>query len=101
MATIDELRKTRIQKLKSLENSGFLAYPAETKRTHKIVEVIDGFSKLSKSKKDLVLVGRIMALRGHGGATFLDIQDGTGKIQGLIKEDKVGEKGYKFFVDHF
>jgi lysyl-tRNA synthetase class 2 len=78
-----------------------LAYPAATKRTHAIGEALDRFSKISKSKKTLVLAGRIMAMRGHGGATFLDIQDGTGKLQGLIKEDKVGEHGYRFFIDHF
>jgi len=101
MSSIDEIKKIRLQKLKSLEKLGVLAYPAKTKRTHTIAEALKDFSKLSKSEKTVVLAGRIMALRGHGGATFLDIQDGTGKIQGLIKEDKVGEHGYKFFIDHF
>ena len=100
MSTIDELKKVRLQKLRSLEKTGFLAYPATTKRTHSISEVLDNFSKLSKTKKTVVLTGRILALRGHGGATFLDIQDGS-KIQALIKEDKLGEKGYKFFIDYF
>lgn len=67
---------------------------------------MENFSKLSKAKKEIVLAGRILAMRGHGGATFLDINDGSGtaensKIQGLIKEDKVGEHGYQFFIDHF
>ncbi len=101
MSTIDELKKVRLQKLNSLQKAGLLAYPAKTKRTHSIAEALENFSKLSKSKKEIVLVGRIMALRGHGGATFLDIYDGSEKIQGLIKEDKLGEKGYKFFIDHF
>ncbi len=101
MATIDELKKVRLEKLKSLEKAGLLAYPATTKRTQSIIEALKEFSKLSKAKKEVVLVGRIMALRGHGGASFLDINDGSAKIQGLIKEDKLGEKGYKFFVDHF
>jgi len=101
MSSIDEIRKVRLQKLKSLQDSGFLAYPAKTRRTHSIAEALEIFSKLSKGKKEIVLAGRIMALRGHGGATFLDIQEGDGKIQGLIKEDKVGDKGYTFFIDHF
>ena len=121
MSTIDEIRKVRLQKLKSLQDEGFLAYPAKTKRTHSIAEALENFGKLSKAKKEIVLAGRIMALRGHGGATFLDIQDGSSsvearplrakkievgpllvsKIQGLIKSDKVGEKGYTFFIDHF
>ncbi len=100
MATIDELRKVRLAKLKSLQDSGVLAYPAKTKRTHSIVDALENFTELSKKETEVVLCGRIMAMRGHGGATFLDIYDGE-KIQGLIKEDKVGEKGYKFFIDHF
>src|SRR3989339_1513778 len=107
MPTIEELRKTRIEKLKKLEAAGLLAYPAKTKRTNSIAEVLKDFSKLSKSKKPVVLAGRIMAQRGHGGATFLDINDGSdlpaqaGKIQVIIKEDKIGAKGYQFFLDVF
>ncbi|MEK7124559.1 MAG: amino acid--tRNA ligase-related protein, partial [Patescibacteria group bacterium] len=121
MSSIDEIRKVRLQKLKSLQDSGLLAYPAKTKRTHSVLEALKNFSKISKSGKEIILAGRIMALRGHGGATFLDIQDGsdywgltnrnkkdwgvgdptTFKVQGLIKEDKLGPKGYKFFIDHF
>ena len=76
MPTIEELRKIRIEKLKKLEAAGSLAYPAKTNRTHPIAEVLKNFGKLSKSKKRVVLVGRIMAQREHGGATFLDINDG-------------------------
>src|ERR1043166_4363804 len=101
MATIDELKKVRLQKLKSLHDSGVLAYPATTKRTHTIAEALKLFSKIFKSKKPITIAGRILAMRGHGGATFLDINDGSGKIQGLVKTDKVGEKGYKFLIDHF
>ena len=103
MPTIDELRKIRLDKLKKLEAAGLLAYPAKTSRTSSIAEVLEEkeFKKLSKSKKEIVLAGRIMAQRGHGGATFLDINDGSGKIQVIIKQDKIGEKGYQFFLDVF
>jgi len=101
MSTIDELKKVRLQKLKSLQDSGVLAYPAKTKRTHTVIGALALFGKIFKSKKAITLAGRIMAMRSHGGATFLDIQDGTEKIQGLIKTDKIGEKGYAFLVDHF
>ena len=101
MPTIEELRKTRIEKLKKLEHAGILAYPAKTKRTHTIAEALENFSKLSKAKKQIVLAGRIMAQRDHGGATFLDINDGSAKIQVIIKQDKIGKKGYDFFLDVF
>jgi len=101
MATIDELRKVRIEKLKNLENSGVLAYPAKTKRKNTILEALNSFDKIFGKIKSTVLVGRIMAKREHGKMVFLNIQDGTGKIQVLIKEEKVGEKGFKFFADNF
>jgi lysyl-tRNA synthetase class 2 len=102
--TIEELRKTRIEKLKKLETAGVLAYPAKTKRTHTIAGVLKDFKKLSRGilgKKTIIVAGRIMAMRGQGGLTFLDINDGSAKIQGLIKVDKLGEKGYQFFLDVF
>ncbi len=101
MATIDELKKTRIEKLKKLEAAGLLAYPAKTKRTHSIAEALEDFTKFAKAKKSIVLAGRIMAKRGQGGLTFLDIYDGSGKMQVLIKQDKIGEKGHQFFLDVF
>ena len=103
MPSIEELRKIRIEKIKRLKEAGILAYPAKTNRTNSIAEILEEkvFKKLSKGKKRIVLAGRIMAQRGHGGATFLDINDGSGKIQVIVKQDKVGESGYKFFMDVF
>jgi len=104
MPTIEELRKTRIEKLKKLQAAGLLAYPAKTNRTHSIAEVLNNFNKLSKGflgKKSIVIAGRIMAKRGQGGLTFIDINDGSSKMQALIKVDKLGEKGYQFFLDVF
>jgi len=101
MPTFEELRSTRIEKLKKLNQAGILAYPATTKRTHSIAEALAHFKKLFKSKKTFVLAGRIMAKRGQGGLSFLDINDGSGKIQVLLKKENVGEKGYQFFMDVF
>ena len=136
MPTIEELKQIRTDKLKKLETAGILAYPAKTKRTHSVAEVLNNFTKIAKSKKEIIIAGRIMAQRGHGGATFLDINDGSDvdiktkkaswniksvfnlskknisdskvvsevgftKIQAIIKQDKVGEKGYQFFMEVF
>jgi len=68
------------------------------------MKLIENFKKLSKGllgKKNIVIAGRIMAKRGQGGLTFLDVNDGSAKMQALIKVDKLGEKGYQFFVDVF
>jgi lysyl-tRNA synthetase class 2 len=101
MATIDELRKIRIKKLEAIRKAGFLAYPGKTKRTHKIAQILNNFNNLARLKKEIILVGRIKSLREHGGSTFLDIEDGSGKIQAYFKKDRVGEKRYQFFLAYF
>ncbi len=101
MATIDELRKTRIKKLEAIKSAGINPYPEKTKRTHKISEVLKDFPKLSRLKKQVILNGRIRSLREHGGSTFLHFEDGTEKIQAFFRKNRLGEKSYKFFLDNF
>jgi len=101
MATIDELRKIRLKKLKAIQGAGFLAFPGKTKRTHNCAQALKDFSKLSRSKKEIVLAGRIRTIRKHGRAAFLHIEDGEGKIQVFLRENRLGEKSYKFFLGNF
>jgi len=101
MNSIQKIKKERLKKLKAIKKAGLLAYPGETKRTHTIKQVLDNFSDLTKKEKRITLTGRIRAKRGHGKATFLDIADGTGKIQVHMRENRLGPKGYKFFSDNF
>ncbi len=101
MKIIDELRKIRLKKLEAIRKAGINVYPAKTKRTHKIAEVIKDFAQLARLKKEVILAGRIRSLREHGGATFLHLEDGSGKIQAYFRKDRIGERAYKFFLDNF
>ncbi|MFH1643229.1 MAG: lysine--tRNA ligase [Patescibacteria group bacterium] len=100
MAQIDNIRKIRIAKLKAIQEAGHNPYPAKSKRTHAIEEVLKDFSNLKRSKKVITLAGRMMAQRGHGGSSFFDIQDGSGKIQAFAKKDEIGKKKYEFFMNN-
>lgn len=101
METLKELRAIRLKKLEAIKKAGILPYPEKTKRTHEIVSCLKNFNSLAKFKKEVILVGRIRSLRGHGGSTFLDIEDGTGKIQAFFRRDRLGEGKYQFFLDSF
>ena len=101
MTSLEKIRKIRIAKLKALEARGFDCFPRQSKKTHKISEALKDFFKLKIQKKEIVLAGRVISWRGHGGMFFLDIKDESGKIQVLFKKDKLGEKGFKFFQDFF
>ncbi len=98
---MEDLRKIRLKKLKIIKNALISPYPLKTKRTHSILEALENFKKLAKEKKEIFLVGRIRAMRIHGALTFLDFEDGTGKIQALLAKNKLGEKAYQFFLDTF
>jgi len=101
MITINELRKIRLKKMERIRKSGILVYPEITKRTQRIEEALKNFNNLSRSKKEIILVGRIRSLREHGGSTFLHLEDGSGKIQAYLKRDRIGEKSYQLFLDNF
>jgi lysyl-tRNA synthetase class 2 len=101
MAQAEELRKIREKKLERIKKALINPYPSRAKRTHTISEAVENFSKLSRKKEEIFLVGRIRSLRTHGGLTFFHIEDGTGKIQVLIRKNKVGESAYEFFLENF
>jgi len=101
MATIDELKKIRLQKLENIKRAGIWAYPLESKRTHEMAAVLAEFDGLVESAKEVIVAGRVKSMRSHGGLTFIDVQDASGKIQALLRSDGLGEKSYQFFVDNF
>ncbi|MEC9106262.1 MAG: lysine--tRNA ligase, partial [Candidatus Neomarinimicrobiota bacterium] len=51
----------------------------------------------SYENKDVLVAGRIMAIRKMGKASFFHIEDSQGRIQVYIKKDEVGESQYEVF----
>lgn len=96
MASLEELRNIRIEKIKLLEKAGMSAYPAISRRDFYLSEVIKDFEEISK-KENVHLVGRVMSIRGQGGLVFFNINDGTGSFQGLLKKDEMDEKIFDLF----
>jgi lysyl-tRNA synthetase class 2 len=84
-------RVERERKLQTLKVAGLNPYPARTARTHEISAVITNFDTLLASAQTFIVSGRIMAFRGHGALVFLDLFDGTEKIQIFVSKEVVGE----------
>jgi lysyl-tRNA synthetase class 2 len=101
MSVADEIRQNRIEKARKIKELGINPYPVEVKRTHEIKKALNDFISLVEKESEVILVGRIKTIRTHGSLTFIDFEDGTGKIQGLFAKDKMGEKSYQFFLDMF
>lgn len=100
MSSLDDIRNTRLEKLRILKEKGIEPYPVSTKQDYEIKDLLEGFSKLSKLKKPISLVGRIVSLRPQGGIIFFNFNDGTGKFQALIKKgEKVSDEDFSLFVE--
>jgi len=97
MSSIDEIRDTRINKLKLLEKKGINPYPAESKREISLAEAVIDFDKLEKNKAKKWIAGRIMSIRGQGAIVFITLNDGTGQFQGLLKKDILGDEKFNFW----
>lgn len=95
--TLKTLLADRKKKLTLLKEAGVSPYPESSKKTLKNQEALSGFSKLKKKK--IVLSGRLMGRRGHGGMIFLDLEDESGRIQVALKKDTLGEKSFKLFSE--
>src|SRR3989344_3348409 len=91
---IEELRQVRIQKLEQLKKAGIDAYPVSTKRTLSIGEALLEFQQISNNKKQITLAGRIKALRAHGKLIFANLEDESGTIQLLLREDALGAEQF-------
>jgi lysyl-tRNA synthetase class 2 len=94
---IDEIRDTKINKVAELKKMGIDPYPTISKRTHSVAEVLANFDAFVIDKKVVILAGRIMATREHGGSVFLDLYDGGSKIQAYVKKDIIGEPEFEKF----
>ncbi|MEZ4104526.1 MAG: lysine--tRNA ligase [Candidatus Paceibacterota bacterium] len=99
MSSLEEIREERLKKKKVLEGAGVNPYPAECSRTHEISDIINHMADLLESQAVVRLTGRVMALRRHGGSAFIDLFDGTTRLQCFISRDKIGEDSYKLFID--
>ena len=99
MASLEEIRNERLKKLELLKGRGVDPYPITSRRDFALSAVERNFTKLSKKKKPLFLVGRVIARRGQGALIFFDFTDGTGAFQGLAKKGDMPEDDFRLFDD--
>ena len=57
MASIEELRNARLQKINKLKEAGMNPYPVSVSRDYSIKEVKENFEKIEESKKDISITG--------------------------------------------
>ena len=89
---IDRITEQRLFSIKEMRRKGIEPYPNRCQRSHSTTEAI----ALLKEKDfqpttEVIVCGRITAKRKMGKISFLDIRDGTGKIQVFCQRNTLNE----------
>ncbi len=98
MASQEEIKEVRLEKLKKLESLGIEAYPVSVRKDYDMESLREKFDSLAQEqgsegqqdgrKQEIAVVGRIMSMRGQGALIFSDLFDGTGTFQIILKKDQ-------------
>jgi lysyl-tRNA synthetase, class II len=91
----------RRAKLERLRAAGYDPFPHSFADRTPIADVRaahDGLSDGEETDRSYRVAGRIMARRGMGKAAFIDLADGTGKIQLQSRVDELGADAHELLV---
>ena len=95
----ESLRAQRIERAEQLRAAGLDPYPPRIERTHTNTEVDALLQDVASGEEPdldpVAIVGRVVAQRGMGRASFLDVLDGSGRLQVLVRRNAVGEEAYE------
>ncbi|OGY68207.1 MAG: lysine--tRNA ligase [Candidatus Harrisonbacteria bacterium RIFCSPLOWO2_02_FULL_45_10c] len=94
---LDDIIKERIKKRDILIRAGYAAYPSKVPKQRAIAEVVRHFLFLSIFRRQLIIGGRIIGMRAQGSVLFLDIKDGSGKLQAVLNKKRT--KDFAIFKD--
>ena len=94
----EELLRSRRDKLEHLRQQAIDPFPPRYQRTSDTLDAVAQFEDEEKRIGEgarsgpVRLAGRIMSLRVMGKAAFLDLRDGSGKVQAHLRRDILGDQ---------
>jgi lysyl-tRNA synthetase class 2 len=97
-----DLIAARRRKLEELRTRGVSPFPNDFRPADTAASVQQRYGSLTREALEhcadtLSLAGRIVGLRDFGRASFLHLQDRSGRIQAYVKRDVVGEQAFATF----
>ena len=95
-----ELEEQRLNKLEKLREQGIEPYPTRSQKTHSNAAAVAAFEKAEGETEvvEVVLAGRLRAIRHMGKLSFAHIEDMSGKVQLLFRVNELGEEKLDEFV---
>ena len=96
------IREERIKEIEELRKRGVDPFGQIFPGKESIKGVIEKFNQIATgepSDENVVIAGRVMALRKHGKAVFADMEDQTGRVQVYVKANLIGTDSFDIFKD--
>jgi len=104
---LNELEKIRVEKINALRAQGIEPYPTRSEVSHSVAQAMEAFTKFEAAHKDepfadaFTLGGRIRSIRSMGKLAFAHIEDGSGRIQLMLRLNELGEEQLEQFKNFF
>jgi lysyl-tRNA synthetase class 2 len=92
----------RVAKAAQLRALGVDLYPTRYERTHGLGQIAQQYGdktleELEAAGAAVRVAGRVVTKRPHGKAAFATLSDGESRLQIYVRQDEVGEPGYRLF----
>lgn len=94
---LNEMMKVRRDKMEAFREMGISPFGHRFDVTAYATDIKEKGAALEGDEEgdEVCIAGRLMAIRGHGKASFCTLNDRTGNIQVYFKIDVLGEQKYK------
>ena len=94
---LNEMLKVRREKMEAFKEIGVAPFGHRFEVTDYAADIKAKHDGLEGDEEgpEVTIAGRLMAIRGHGKASFCTLNDRTGNIQVYFKVDVLGEEKYK------
>ena len=95
----NELIKVRHDKMSAFREKNIEPFGHSYEVTHHAEDIRREYGNIAEEEEggEVQIAGRLMAIRGHGKASFAVLNDRTGNIQIYFKLDNLGEEKYSQF----
>lgn len=96
---LDRVTEERLRTIHDLRSRGIEPYPHTYRPSHTTAEARALCEREGERSQIVSLAGRVMARRKMGRMAFLDLKDGSGKLQVCLRRDLLGDESYGLLRD--
>ena len=96
---LDKVTEERLKTIQELRERGVDPYPHTYRPSHTAAGARELLESEGERSRTVSVAGRVMAKRKMGKLAFLDIRDGSGRLQASLRRDLLGEDAYAVLRD--